>query len=93
MTQRGYFSWCDASTHFKPLANRRLEVVEVAGMHARRLPRLNLHKYLSRLRPPFRFNRSAFQPQLLQFPNEGVETIHNLRFAIVKKAVTDRGKS
>jgi len=93
MTQRGYFSWCDASTHFKPLAKSTARSRR-SGRHARAPPPTLESAQISLSTSPTisGFIVRPSSPSSSNSRMKAWKTIHNLRFAIVRKAVTDRGK-
>src|SRR6185503_10173414 len=93
LAQRCDFCRCDTRAHFKPLTNSGSETIEVTGVQPSRLPRLDARKNLARLGPPFRIDGAPFKTESLQLANRRTKTFHDLRLAIVEKALSSNRKT
>src|SRR5271166_4734503 len=77
----------------QPFAKRRFKDAKVAGMNARRLPRLNGRINLKSVVPPLCVDGGRAQPKQLQIENCGEQAGDNLRLAIVENAFVRYGKT
>jgi hypothetical protein len=93
LAQSGDLRCGNARSPLKPLANGGLEAVEVAGVQARRLPRLNGRKDLDGLGPKSGIEGVGLETKCFKLADGCVEAGGDLRFAVVEKAVRDGGKS
>src|ERR1019366_5244383 len=87
--QRGNLKICNLCAPHQPLADRRFEVVEVAGVDVRGFPRLNGRKNFEGAAPPVGIEGRGMQAERLQLGGRRVKGGDNLRFAIAEKALID----
>ena len=83
--QCGNFGLAQAGAPFQAIANRCLEVIEVAGVQPRRLRRLDGCKDLNCFSPPCRIDRAAFEPKRLKIANYFAEPFQHARFAQARR--------
>src|SRR5579864_4460740 len=91
-THKGQFGVAEPGAPLQPFANGWLNLVEMSGMDARRLPRLDRREDFERPLPPRHIDARTAQAKSVQFVGDFVKARDDLRLAIMEKRVMDDRK-